>query len=202
MLFLTWHVGAWRWNLNLEGQVVMGENFCKKSLEGAVFIECTFEGCDFSESILFNAKFTGCEFKSCNFSLPQLNGCRFQDVLLIDCKVIGAEFFKCDNAFFSMGFKNCLLEYCNFSDLNMKKASFIKSRLKECHFTNTVLNGVDFSGVDLSGTVFHNCDLSHADFSSAMRYDIDPRTNKIKKAKFSLPEAVGLLRGFDINLIN
>lgn len=83
----------------------------------------------------------------------------------------------------------------------MKNASFCGSKVKESHFTNTLLNSADFGDVDLSGTVFHNSDLSKADFSRAMNYNVDPMTNKIKKAKFSLPEAVGLLRGFDITIV-
>jgi uncharacterized protein YjbI with pentapeptide repeats len=83
----------------------------------------------------------------------------------------------------------------------MKKTSFSKSKLKECFFTNTGLSGADFGGVDLSGTIFHNCDLSLADFSSAIQYQIDPQANKIKKAKFSLPEVVGLLQSFDITIV-
>jgi uncharacterized protein YjbI with pentapeptide repeats len=82
----------------------------------------------------------------------------------------------------------------------MKKATFDGSKLRENHFTNTCLISADFRSVDLAGTVFHNCDLSKADFSGASQYDIDPQTNKIKKAKFSLPEAVRLLRGFDITI--
>lgn len=83
----------------------------------------------------------------------------------------------------------------------MKKTSFNGSKLMECHFTNTHLNSADFDEVDLSGTIFHNCDLSMADFTTAIRYDIDPQTNKIKKAKFSFPEAIGLLRGFDVTIV-
>ena len=83
----------------------------------------------------------------------------------------------------------------------MKNSSFKGSKLKDSHFTNTILKGADFSDVDLSGTVFHNCDLCNGDFSTAVQYDIDPRTNKIKKAKFSFPEAVGLLRAFDITIV-
>jgi uncharacterized protein YjbI with pentapeptide repeats len=83
----------------------------------------------------------------------------------------------------------------------MKNSSFKGSKLKDSHFTNTILKGVDFSDVDLAGTTFHNCDLCNADFSSATQYDIDPRTNKIKKAKFSFPEAAGLLRGFEIEIV-
>ncbi len=59
----------------------------------------------------------------------------------------------------------------------------------------------DFRGADLSGTLFHNCDLSKADFSTAVNYNIDPGTNKIKKAKFSLFEVLGLLSVFDITIV-
>ena len=83
----------------------------------------------------------------------------------------------------------------------MKNATFNGSKLKECYFTNTCLTDADFCEVDLSGTIFHNCDLSKADFSSAINYAIDPQTNKIKKAKFSLPEAAGLLRSFEIIIV-
>lgn len=182
-------------------EVIKSEDFSKKSLEGLVFTSCSFNSCNFSESILRNSKFCACTFVNCNLSLSKLDGCRFHDAHFIDCKIVGAEFFKCDKTFFSASFKNCLLQYCNFSDLNMKDVSFKGSKLKESHFTNTSLSGADFSDVDLSGTIFHNCDLCKADFSSAMRYDIDPQTNKIKKAQFSLPEAVGLLRGFDITIV-
>jgi len=130
-----------------------------------------------------------------------MDGCRIQDIQFIECKILGAEFFKCEKTFFSADFTNCLIQYCNFSNLNMKEGSFIKSQLKNCHFTETLLIGADFTEVDLSGTIFHNCDLSKADFSTAMGYDINPQSNKIKKAKFSLPEAIGLLRGFDITIV-
>ena len=184
-----------------EGQVIRSEDFSKKSFEGRLFTSCSFQSCDFSESILRNAQFCGCIFVNCNLSLPKVEGCRFQDARFIECKIVGVEFFKCQKTFFSASFKKCLLQYCNFSDLNMKNTSFDESKLKENHFTNTSLNGADFTNADLSGTIFHNCDLSKADFSSATRYDIDPQTNKIKNAKFSFPEAIGLLRAFDITII-
>jgi len=85
--------------------------------------------------------------------------------------------------------------------MHLKQASFKESTLKECFFTNVYLKKSDFSLSDLSGTLFHNCDISYADFTHAKNYHIDPRTNTIKKAKFSLPEAVGLLYGFDITIV-
>ena len=184
-----------------ENQVFQSENFSKKSFADQVFIACSFKNCDFSESLLRNTQFCSCIFESCNFSLPKLDGCRFQDVQFLGCKIVGADFFKCEKRFFSPVFKKCMLHYCSFSDLLMKKASFIGSKLQECRFTNTNLNNADFDEVDLSGTIFHNCDLSMADFTTAKGYDIDPQTNKIKKAKFSLPEAIGLLRRFDVTIV-
>lgn len=83
----------------------------------------------------------------------------------------------------------------------MENSSFKGSKVKESHFTNTTLKNADFKDVELLGTVFHNCDLCQADFSGSSHYDIDPRTNKITKAKFSLPEAARLLRAFDITLV-
>ncbi|MBA3816424.1 MAG: pentapeptide repeat-containing protein [Parachlamydiaceae bacterium] len=182
---------------SLENQVIQSENFLKKTLENQIFNSCSFNSCDFSESLLRNAHFCTCTFTNCNLSLAKLDGCRFQDVRFVDCKIVGAEFFKCEKTFFSPKFENCLLHYCNFSDLNMKKISFVGNKLKECHFTNTNLISADFGEVDLYGTAFHNCDL----FTSSVRYDFDPQTNKIRKAKFSLYEAVGLLRGFGITIV-
>lgn len=187
--------------LDHEEKVFKSENFSKKSLERQTFGSCSFINCDFSESILRNAKFSACVFTGCNISLPKLNACRFQEVQFIDCKIVGAEFFTCDRAFFSVSFKKCLLTYCNFSDLNMKNTQFEGSKIHETYFTNTILTGADFTDTDLQGTLFHDCDLSLADFTAAARYNIDPRTNKLRKAKFSLPEAIGLLQGFDITIV-
>jgi uncharacterized protein YjbI with pentapeptide repeats len=112
---------------------------------------------------------------------------------------VGADFFKCEHLF-SASFKNCVMQYCNFSGLNMKKGGFHRSLLKECYFKNTYLQGADFREVNLAGTIFHSCNLEKADFSGAIGYSIDPQVNQIKKAKFSLPDAIGLLACFDIIL--
>lgn len=171
------------------------------NLEGSQYSNCTFKHCDFTGANLRNAQFIGCTFASCNFSNVKLDAARLQEVRFVDCKIIGAEFFKCNRTFFAVSFKECRMQYCNFSDLILKKIAFSGSKMIECHFTDANLQGADFTEVDLSGTNFHNCNLSLADFSSAINYTIDPRTNQLKKAKFSLPDAVGLLHGFEINIV-
>ncbi len=83
----------------------------------------------------------------------------------------------------------------------MKQTSFFSSTLRECNFADTCLIEADFKNTDLSLTTFHNCDLSKANFSGSKNYTIDIRANKVKKAKFSLPEAIALLLGFEIEII-
>ena len=181
-----------------DGKHFTSVDFSQKSLDDHSFSNCTFHCCNFSKSLFRNAAVTSCSFVGCNLSLGILDVCHMQDIHFLDCKIVGVEFFKCCRVFFSVTFKNCLLQYCNFSELNMKSTSFSGSKIKECYFTNTCLNSANFNGTELSGTSFHNCDLCRADFSGATQYSVDPCTNKIKKAKFSLPEVIGLLQGFDI----
>ena len=67
---------------------------------------------------------------------------------------------------------------------------------------------VDFTGADLTAALLHNCDLAgaifsntklqKADFRTAFNYSVNPETNDIKKAKFSLNGIAGLLDKYDI----
>ncbi len=54
--------------------------------------------------------------------------------------------------------------------------------------------------MDFAGARFSTTNLSKADFRGATNYSIRPDNNKLKKAKFSLPEATLLLYGLDIEL--
>jgi len=142
-------------------------------------------------------------FETCQFIAPELTNTRFSNVTFEGCKLVGADFRKC-RAFPSVDlrFTDCVLDGCNFSDLILKNQSFVGCELRRCTFVHTNLTGADFSHSDLTETLFHDCDLSRADFSRARNYAINPMGNKIAKAKFSLPEAVSLLRGFDIEIKN
>ncbi|GAB1483233.1 hypothetical protein MASR2M78_20490 [Treponema sp.] len=89
---------------------------------------------------------------------------------------------------------------CNFSDLHMKKNKIINSVIEECFFQSTFLVEANFSGSTFSDTLFHNCDLQKANFLDARGYNIDPVVNKVRKAKFSVPEVLNLLNGFGIEI--
>ena len=72
------------------------------------------------------------------------------------------------------------------------------------------MHEVDFTECDLTATVFDNCDLLNAKFEntllqktdlrSAFNYTINPESNKIKKARFSLSGVAGLLDKYDIEI--
>ena len=77
-------------------------------------------------------------------------------------------------------------------------------------FKGTELRETDFSECDLTGAVFDDCDLGgatfektvleKADFTNARNYSINPESNRIRKARFSMPEVVGLLHGYEIEV--
>ncbi len=182
----------------IERQTFQAQDFSATSFAQATIVDCIFENCNFTSVNFQQAKLTDCTFRSCNLSLINLDGCYLQDVTFDECKLTGTDFFKCEKIFFSITLKNSYLQYCNFSRLPMSKISFIESKLLECRFNETILIEANFTGCDLTETTFHRCDLTRADFTGAVNYSIDIRTNAVKLAKFSLPEAVRLLHGFDI----
>jgi uncharacterized protein YjbI with pentapeptide repeats len=82
----------------------------------------------------------------------------------------------------------------------LKGTTFSGSKIREVYFTNTDLSEANFTDTDLMGTVFHQCNLTKSDFRKATSYSIDLQTNTVRKAHFSLPEAIHLLHCFDITI--
>jgi uncharacterized protein YjbI with pentapeptide repeats len=65
-------------------------------------------------------------------------------------------------------------------------------------FTGAHLAGAIFEKSDLHRAVFSGTHLEKADFRSALHYSIDPTRNKVRKARFSLDGAIGLLDQFNV----
>jgi len=84
--------------------------------------------------------------------------------------------------------------------LEIRRTNFVACVIRETDFTNTNLAAANFADSDLPGAKFQNTNLEKANFAGARNYYIDPRENKIKQAKFSYPDAMGLLAAFDIVL--
>lgn len=161
---------------------------------------CIFNNCNFAQQDLSDFKFVDCLFNACDLSLAKLSYTLFRDVKFKDCKLLGLQFDSCDPLGLSFLFDGCLLNH----------SSFYKTKIKKTLFKNCQLQEVDFSEADLSGAVFDHCNLAQAafdrtlleraDFRTAHSYSIDPESNRIKKAKFSILGVSGLLQKYNIEI--
>lgn len=183
-----------------EEERIEGLECFQEPLYNLSFTECIFSHCFFQKGTWGGSKFISCSFLNCLIFCVDLTGVRMQEVRFEESKLVGLEFYKCDPTFFSISGKKAIFQGCNFSGMKMKKSSFPECKLKGCFFSDAQLSESDFSQADLEGSIFHNSDLKKADFRQASHYQIDPLSNKIQKAKFSFPEVVSLLQGFDIKI--
>ncbi len=76
----------------------------------------------------------------------------------------------------------------------------VKCEAHEVDFTETDLNHGDFKNTDFAGSRFFKTNLAYADFKGALNYYIDSQNNTFKQTRFSLPEAICLLKSMDIIL--
>ena len=181
-------------------QTITAEDFTPLTFKKAEYEGCRFLHCDFSNMDLSTIIFSDCEFVGCNLSMIKTDKTGFRDILFKDCKLVGIPFNHADPFLLSMKYENCVLDLSSFYKLKLKKTSFVKCSLREA----------DFSEADFTQAVFNECDLLHAifagtivekaDFRTSFNYSIDPETNRIRKAKFSMPAAIGLLDKFDIDI--
>lgn len=174
--------------------------FTEKPLQKGEYESCTFSNCNFSNSDLTHIIFSECEFINCNLSMAKLTDTALRNVTFRDCKMLGVNFENCNKFALEITLKNCVANHC----------IFYKTKLKKTNFKNTQLHETDFSECDLTNSVFDNCDLTRAtfsntilenvDFRTAYNFEIDPEFNRIKKARFSNENILGLLTKYDIKI--
>jgi uncharacterized protein YjbI with pentapeptide repeats len=122
-----------------------------------------------------------------------------RDCHFINCKVIGVNFSE-TQALSTPSFFESTLDYSVFQLLNLSGAIFKNCSMKEVDFYEANLTKAEFSGSLLLDAVFNRANLTSADFRGAQEYFIDLRVTIVKKAKFSIPEALNLLKALDIFL--
>ena len=128
----------------------------------------------------------------------------------------------------SCGFSGCGISGVDWSALVEERKrdmgflpfdSLERCSLRHCLFYGLDLKGFDFSGADLDrqhlrqlragrgglfpvppgGDSFLQNDLRQADFRQAVGYSFSLEGNRVRGAKFSLPEAVGLLSALGLS---
>lgn len=162
------------------------------------FENCSFTQCDFSNRLFTASVFIDCIFANCNLTMVKLTDCLLNGILFKNCKVLGVNFSDCVDMPFDVKFEGCILDYCLFVRKKMLKTAFIDSSLRNADFSECDLTKSVFANADLMNVVFNRTILKEADFLTAKNFIIDPELNLIKKAKFSIYGAVGLLNKYDI----
>ncbi|GAH14511.1 unnamed protein product, partial [marine sediment metagenome] len=156
------------------------------------------------ESIFENCKFRECEFLSCNLSNINFKSSNLQDMVFEDCKLLGVDWTKAKWPYVkltsTLKFYQCNLRLNNFFEMNLIDTVFEECRLQESDFRGADLMGASLCYCDFEKSLLQHCNLTKADFTGSSNYNINPLENTIRKAKFSFPEVIGLLRDFDIEI--
>ena len=171
-----------------------------KDIKSKSFYNCTFTNCDFTESDFSFSLLSDCVFKDSNLSLIRLAETKIHSAQFNACKIMGVDFTQISKLIFKVGFRESQITKCTFSSLDMVESEFIDCNIYQSDFYKAKLGKSNFSGSDLEQSIFEDTDLRGVDFSNAKNYSINPLTNKIKNAEFTMPEAIHLLDALDVKI--
>jgi uncharacterized protein YjbI with pentapeptide repeats len=186
----------------MEGAEVSGEIFDQLdqvSLANSFFENCTFRRCKFIGAAVKHCRFIECSFENCDFSVANVTGSSFRGAKFVECKAVGVN-WSLTAGIHASQFISCKLNDTSFSKLDLRHIIFQGCSLENADFRDCRLEKSKFPQSRLSGAQFNKTILVEADFSQAHDYFFDPRENKLKKTKVSLPEAIGLLEALGATL--
>ena len=170
------------------------------------FERCHFNQCDFSQSDFYHCHFIECVFSQCNLSVMSVVATEFDDVTFSDCIAIGVDWTKAQWPQFmtqtTIKFERSLLDGSNFYALHLPELSLVGCRAHDVDFRETNLSKADLRLTDFNLSQFSHTNLTKANFTDALNYQIDITANNVKQAKFSRFEALSLLEGLDIQLVD
>ena len=175
-------------------------DFTQNALQWGDYENCRFINCNLLNVDLSNYHFDECEFIGSNLSMAKLDKTAFKDIIFKNCNLLGLHFETCDPFLFSITYNDCSLRLASFFKMKIPKTKFINCGLEEVDFVETDLNTCLFDKCNFSGAIFDHTNLEGADLRTSFNYSINPQSNKIKKAKFSLQGVTGLLDKFDIEI--
>lgn len=170
-----------------------------EGLIGCSFDGCTFKFGNFNSATFKSCRFVDCTFEQCDMSNISLINSDFRSVKFQNSKLVGVNWTAAAQIM-HVGFYECILNYANFSGLDLRKCILFQCMAVEADFIETNFSEANLTGTDFSSARFASTNLTKADLRHAKNYSIRPDSNKISKAKFSLPEATLLLYGLDIVL--
>lgn len=178
------------------------KNFLIDKLDKATYENCTFISCDFSTKNLSEFVFSECTFLESNLSNCKILETAFRTVSFKNSKLLGLRWDQCRTLGLQFTFENCQLNHSVFYQLKIPKTKFTNCNLSDIDFAETNLSACQFDNCDFQNAIFEDTNLEYADLSSAVNFNINPTQNRIKKAKFSMQNVKGLLKNFEIILVD
>ena len=170
----------------------------------ARFESCKFIACDFSEAEFIDCRFSECVFRGSNLNIVKLDGTRFIDTEFRECKITGVNWTSLDWNSVALSapfyFDDCDLSYCVFSGLKLPELQMTRCKAHDVDFSECDLRDSDFFATDLTNARFNGTCLDRSNFRDAVNYAIDPLTNSVEGASFSVPEVLSLLNTFKISI--
>ena len=162
------------------------------------FDEFRFVNCNFSGANLSRMRFTDCLFERCNLTTMSLADTALQNVAFDECKLLGLQFTACRDMLFGVHFDQCQMRYTSFAGRKMPTTRFVGCGLEEADFADADLSEAVFKNCALAGAVFQNTRLVGADFTTATGFVIDPESNPIQKARFTLHGLLGVVAKYEL----
>lgn len=182
-----------------ENNIFNAEDFSHDQALSAEFVGCQFIGIDLSEFNFSRLKFLDCEFSECNLSNASFKSAAFRGCTFKKSKLIGINWTEA-SSIASLKFSDCIMDYSVFHSMNLKGFSFVDCKMLEVEFADAQLEKAVITGCMLRGSGFNKATLLNADLRGSTEYFIDVRFTNVKKAKFSMPEAMSLLSSLDITI--
>lgn len=165
------------------------------------FTNCSFHHCVFKNCTIEDSNFDNCELHDCDISMLKFKQTPFRKLFIRKSQARAIMWVDAIRPF-SIEFLDSCISYSSFYGKDLKGARFINCIAEEVDFSECNLSSTIFHGTDLKGAIFYNTDLRQSSFVGAKNYRIDPASNRLKKAKFCLPEAISFLEILNIELVD
>jgi len=157
---------------DLTGMVLTGA-----TLEGCTFMECTLTGADLSRARLGKTCLVQCNADGANLgaaeaaNLRVVHGSSMKGASFIEARLVGANLRgTClENAVFSAA----TLDRADFSDCNLRGATFYRVAAREARFIRADLTGSVLLQAGLLGAILQKATIEGADFTSANLFGSD-----------------------------
>jgi len=187
-------------------QSFVDEDLSFEEMEFIEFEDCTFKTCNFSEATFKQCRFIDCLFLKSNLSVVDFNQSKLNNVTFDQCKLIGIDWTRITWSSIVTGspitFTDSILNDGSFFGLALEELVAENCQAHAVDFREGDFNHANFSKTDFMNSLFNETNLSYADFSDASNYQIDVYFNKVNGARFCRIEALSLLEGLEIELVD